>query len=79
MLFRSLSEAASFAVALIRAGAGVELIGPDLVVPLGHGRPHLRRVLTALALYQPSGPGEPASLEAVRNGQRLREIRVPLA
>jgi len=76
-----LSEAASFAVALIRAGAGVELIGPDLVVPLGHGRPHLRRVLTALALYEPSGPGsgEPASLEAIRNGRRLREIRVPLA
>ncbi len=76
-----LSEAASVAVALIRAGAGVELIGPDLVVPLGHGRPHLRRVLTALALYEPSEPAsdEAASLDAIRSGRRLREIRVPLA
>ena len=78
-----LSEAASFAVALIRAGAGVELIGPDLVVPLGHGRPHLRRVLAALALYEPAGPGSGATagsaLDAIRNGRRLREIRVPLA
>jgi uncharacterized protein (DUF58 family) len=73
-----LSEAASLAVAVVRAGAGVELIGPDLVVPLGHGRPHLRRVLTALALYEPSGrgSGEPAP---IRSGRRLREIRVPLA
>jgi uncharacterized protein (DUF58 family) len=73
-----LSEAASFAVALIRAGAGVELIGPDLVVPLGHGRPHLRRVLTALALYEPAGPGR-ASLDPIPTARRLREIRVPLA
>jgi uncharacterized protein (DUF58 family) len=79
-----LSEAASFAVALIRAGAGVELIGPDLVVPLGRGRPHLRRVLTALALYEPAAPGSDASAGSelgslARSGRRLREIRVPLA
>jgi uncharacterized protein (DUF58 family) len=79
-----LSEAASFAVALIRAGAGVELIGPDLVVALGRGRPHLRRVLTALALYEPAAPGSDASAGSelgslARNGRRLREIRVPLA
>lgn len=77
-----LSEAASFAVALVRAGAGVELVGPGVMVPLGHGRPHLRRVLTALALYEAapprSGP-EPAALDPVRAGRRLREIRIPLA
>jgi len=38
-------------------------------------------VKAALALYESSGAGsgEPASLEAIRNGRRLREIRVPLA
>jgi len=77
-----LSEAASLAVALIRAGAGVELAGPDLFVPLGHGRPHLRRVLTALALYEPAAPGSapaaPVDAESPLGPRRLREIRVPL-
>jgi hypothetical protein len=52
-------------------------------VPLGHGRPHLRRVLTALALYDPeaSGPGPvPAGAgDAPRPGRALPEIRVALA
>lgn len=74
-----LSEAASFAVALIRAGAGVELIGPGLVVPLGHGRPQLRRVLTALALYGPAVPGSTAPSGGEPTPRRLREIRIPLA
>jgi uncharacterized protein (DUF58 family) len=79
-----LSEAASVAAALVRAGAGVALDGPGVHVPLGHGRPHLRRVLTALALYDPeAAPGpeaeDPASLDPRRGGRRLREIRVPLA
>ena len=78
-----LSEAASLVVALIRAGAGVELIGPDLFVPLGHGRPHLRRVLAALALYEPAAPGSataaPTDGEPSAGPRRLREIRVPLA
>ena len=70
-------------MALIRAGAGVELIGPDLFVPLGHGRPHLRRVLTALALYEPAAPGSataaPGDGEPSVGPRRLREIRVRLA
>ena len=83
-----LSEAASAAVALVRAGAGISLDGPGVHVPLGHGRPHLRRVLTALALYDPDGSpaaGDihaaeaPASLDVGRPGRRLREIRIPLA
>jgi uncharacterized protein (DUF58 family) len=73
-----LSEAASLAVALVRAGAGVELVGPDFVVPLGHGRPHLRRVLTALALYAPAA-ADRAAVEVSPTPRRLREIRVPLA
>jgi len=68
---------------LVRAGAGVELVGPGLFVPLGHGRPHLRRVLTALALYDPAAaePIAPAMLdrEPSSGPRRLREIQVPLA
>jgi hypothetical protein len=57
-------------------------------VPRGHGRPHLRRVLTALALYDPDGSpaagdapvaDAAAALDADRHGRRLREIRIPLA
>ncbi|HET8579198.1 MAG TPA: DUF58 domain-containing protein [Methylomirabilota bacterium] len=59
LLEAGLSEAASVAVHLLRAGSGVELVGPGLVVPLGRGRGHLRRVLTALALYQPGGVQAP--------------------
>ena len=77
----ALSEAASIATHLIRAGAGVELIGPGFFVRLGRGRPHLHRVLTALALYDPGASsrraaegdyGEPGSLVP------LRQIRVRL-
>lgn len=77
----ALSEAASLAAHLIRAGAGVELIGPGFFVRLGHGRPHLHRLLSALALYDPTARGragageddsEPAALRP------LRQIRVRL-
>ena len=82
-LERGLSEAASLAVALVRAGAGVELAGPDCEVPLGHGRAHLRRMLTALALYDteaPSAvPAPPGGAEARRSTRPLREIRIALA
>jgi uncharacterized protein (DUF58 family) len=82
-LERGLSEAASLAVALVRAGAGVELAGPDCAVPLGHGRAHLRRMLTALALYDTETPRAPAAppsgAEALRSHRPLREIRIALA
>ncbi|HJR00538.1 MAG TPA: DUF58 domain-containing protein [Methylomirabilota bacterium] len=79
-LEQGLSEAASLAVALIRAGAGVELAGRDCAVPLGHGRAHLRRMLTALALYDPEvSRTEPlAPAEALRGPRPLREIRIAL-
>ena len=76
----ALSEAASIAVHLARAGAGVELTGAGLFVPLGHGPSHARRILTALALYDPkarrsdrSDPGPDA-----RAWRSLREVRVEL-
>ena len=81
-LERGLSEAASLAVALIRAGAGVELAGPDCAVPFGHGRAHLRRVLAALALYDAetprAEPASPAGAEMLRGHRPLREIRIAL-
>jgi uncharacterized protein (DUF58 family) len=73
----ALSEAASLAVELLRAGAAVELVGPGFTVPAGVGRVHERRILTALALYDAE--------EAVRAGTRhrpssarLRDLRVAL-
>lgn len=52
-LERGLSEAASLAVHLLRAGTGVELSGPGVLVRLGRGRGQETRILTALALYAP--------------------------
>ena len=53
----ALSEAASIAAHLIRAGAGVELVGPGFSSAWAAGAAHLARVLTALALYDPGAPG----------------------
>jgi len=75
---RGLSEAASLAAHLVRAGGAVELLGPGVSIPLGRGRAHLRRVLTALALYDVPG-GVPAPRPAaVAGGRALREIRIVL-
>ena len=72
----ALSEAASIAAHLVRTGAGVELMGAGLFVPLGHGPGHLRRILTALALYDPRASA--AALRAPGDGRAIREIRVDL-
>ncbi len=73
----ALSEAASIAAHLSRTGAGVELAGPGLFVPLGRGPGHARRVLTALALYE---PGAPRSIDesAPAGWRSLREAHVDL-
>jgi uncharacterized protein (DUF58 family) len=71
-----ISEAASLAVHLLRAGAQVAVAGPGLDVPLGRGPEHRRRILTALALWEPvSSVSTPSSL---RERVGLREIRVSL-
>ena len=80
-LERGLSEAASLATHLIRAGTGVELIGPGFFVRLGRGPAHLHRVLTALALYEPGQPEPPdATRDEAGHGTflPLRQIRVRL-
>jgi uncharacterized protein (DUF58 family) len=70
----ALSEAASLAAHLTRTGAAVELVGPGVHVPPGHGRAHLRRVLTALALYESSAAVAPRP--ALRPG--MSEIEIAL-
>ena len=72
---RALSEAASLAVHLLRGGTGVELAGAAGAVPLDRGRSQERRILTALALYVPPGPGGGAG--PVSDGW-LRETRISL-
>jgi uncharacterized protein (DUF58 family) len=48
-----ISWAASLAAHLIGQGSQVELTGTGLFVPLGSGSAQLRRILEALALYEP--------------------------
>src|SRR5262249_9194867 len=75
-----LSEAASLAAHLIRLGAGVELVGPGFYVRLGRGKAHLRRLLTALALYDPSTTPLAGTTAEQEEGAflPLRQIRVRL-
>jgi uncharacterized protein (DUF58 family) len=71
---QAVSEAASMAVHLVRAGARVEMAGPGLAVPIGRGPAHVRRLLTALALWQPG-----ASPALARGGAgKLREMHISL-
>jgi uncharacterized protein (DUF58 family) len=75
-----LSEAASLASHLIRLGTGVELVGPGFYVRLGRGKSQLKRMLTALALYDPrTTPFDEAPVEDDGGPVRpLRQIRVRL-
>jgi uncharacterized protein (DUF58 family) len=74
----ALSEAASLAAHLARTGAGVELVGPGLFVRLGRGPGQARRILTALALYEPEGAGRSSGENEGRGTGALREIQVDL-
>ncbi len=73
----ALSEAASATVHLTRAGSGVELVGRGIVVPLGRGPGQSRRILTALALYQP-GALRAAPDTHARGWRSLRELHIEL-
>jgi len=76
----ALSQAASLAAHLIRAGAGVELVGPGFYVRLGRGKAHLRTLLEALALYDPHATPLADSPPDEKDGAflPLRQIRVRL-
>jgi uncharacterized protein (DUF58 family) len=75
-----LSDAASLAVYLVRVGAGVELVGPNFHVLLGHGKSHLHRLLSALALYDPlAAPFRAAGADPRRiTPVPMREIEISL-
>lgn len=78
-LERGLSEAASLATHVIRSGAAVELAGAGVFVPLGRGAGQARRVLTALALYDPAATGAAGDGGPFRHAEaRVREIHVAL-
>jgi uncharacterized protein (DUF58 family) len=73
----ALSEAGALARALLRAGAAVALAGPGIDVPSGRGREQERRILTALALYDP-GVSAAVSTEATGGRREGREVRFDL-
>jgi uncharacterized protein (DUF58 family) len=78
---QALSEAAALARALLRAGASVALVGPGIDVPVGRGREHERRTLTALALYDPESRGARTAVgPAGAGGARIagRDVRFDL-
>ena len=49
----ALADAAAVASALLKRGARVGMVGPGIDIPLGQGVAHARRILAALALYEP--------------------------
>jgi uncharacterized protein (DUF58 family) len=75
-LERGLSEAASLAAHLLRAGGAVELVGRGVRVPPGSGPAQRTRILTALALWDPRAAGAAPPLQSA--GGRQREIAVEL-
>lgn len=71
-----ISRVASLASHLLDQGSRVEIVGAGVFVPLGEGPAHRRRILEALALYDPLAGGAGGS--AASGGPSLREIRIPL-
>ena len=77
-LEEALSEAASLTAHLARTGAGIELVGPGLFVRVGRGPSQARRILTALALYEPGRASRSHDESAGGARGALREIQVDL-
>jgi uncharacterized protein (DUF58 family) len=71
-LEQGLAEAAAVAAVLLGRGASVGVVGAGIDVPLGHGAGHTRRILTALALY------EPRAVPATRLPDGARGIEIDL-
>ncbi len=70
----AMSEAASLAVHLLGTGVAVELLGPGVHVSPGRGRMQQRRLLTALALYEPRASGP----RPLRRAGGVGEVEVAL-
>lgn len=66
-LERALGQAAALTLHFAARGAAVALGGPGLGVPPGRGREHTRRILEALALYEPA-PTPPAPVPEAGRG-----------
>jgi uncharacterized protein (DUF58 family) len=69
-----LSRAASLAAWATRRGMAVELVTAEGATGFGDDAPHLDRILTCLALYQPPAAPRPLALPA----DGCRCVRVPL-
>lgn len=80
-LEQALAEAAAVATTLVDRGARVGLIGPGVDVAPGQGRLHARRLLTALALYDPAAlvPARSDEDGIARLQERIHTIVVDLA
>ncbi len=76
-LERGLAEAASLAVHLLDTGTSVELTGRGVAVPAASGAAQRRRILTALALYDPRAAAAAAAAPAAR-GRDLRDLTIEL-
>jgi uncharacterized protein (DUF58 family) len=77
-LEHALAEAAAVATTLIGRGARVGMIGPGIDIPPGQGRGHARRLLTALALYEPGAAHDTDGRGTERSFGRARSIAVDL-
>jgi uncharacterized protein (DUF58 family) len=62
----ALADAAAVAAALLKRGARVGMVGPGIEIPLGQGAAHARRILTALALYEPGTQAAARAPEGAR-------------
>ncbi len=71
-----ISRVASLASHLLAQGSRVEVVGAGFFIPLGEGPAQRRRILEALALWDPLAPGAGAS--APSGDPALREIRIGL-
>jgi uncharacterized protein (DUF58 family) len=62
----ALADAAAVAAALLKRGARVGMVGPGIDIPLGQGAAHTRRILAALALYEPGTQAAARAPEGAR-------------
>ena len=77
-LEEALAEAAAVASTLIGRGARVGMVGPGIDIPPAQGRAHVRRLLTALALYEPAVSSQRGVSAPWQTTARTRTIVIEL-